>query len=375
MNIRQALPILLAALCLPSIGAANDDSFIPADGADVGEQLFSLNVSGEPAEAWNTGWSFTFDNDVLARRDWDRDYTGGVSVELSGARASAYRFSAGHALEWINDKLDRNGTSEDLPSSNAIQFGVLMFTPEDFRNKVAQAGDRPYANLVFLSNSRFELDSGSRRAYQTSFTVGVLGSGFGEALQRAAHRVSASATPVGYGRQISDGGEFTARYSFSRQSLLRSRTGAQGRSFQLKYAVGGSVGYLTEGSGTIAVRWGTASSRWWEFAPTLNNYVPAPNPRMNGYNNRSRESYFWASATLRAKAYDAFLQGQFRSSRVTYANDDINQMVGELSIGWTVKLSRELTLSQSVHYQTQQVRRGVAARDHAWGSFSVARNF
>ena len=367
MKATQLSLVLTAVLAVSPLRSA-------AEPLDVSGPV-TFRVVGNPTEARNSGWSVAFDNDVLARPDSDQDYTGGFSVELNGRRATEYPLSVNRALEWINGRFDRQGRREALPTSHAIQLGVLLFTPDDFRKTRTRAGDRPFANLVFFGNSQFTLDARAGRAYQTTLTVGILGSGIGELLQSTVHRAAGSATPVGYERQISDGGELTARYTFARQSLITSRRTPSGRAMELKFALEGSVGYLTEGSATIAARWGATSSPWWQFAPTLSNYLRAPTPRLYKWENGARESYFWASATLRAKAYDSFLRGQFRDSLVTHSSSDIDHIVGELSMGWTVTLSRDLTFSQSIHYQTQQIRRGAGARDHAWGSFSVARSF
>jgi len=44
-------------------------------------------------EPLNTGWALYVDNDLIVNTDNDKDYTGGIALTLSGARAKQYFWS------------------------------------------------------------------------------------------------------------------------------------------------------------------------------------------------------------------------------------------------------------------------------------------
>ncbi len=62
------------------------------------------------------------------------------------------------------------------------------------------------------------------------------------------------------------------------------------------------------------MRAGRFNSPWWGFAPELTDYMAAPVPTEN-YRG-GRELYVFLGARVKARAYNAFLQGQFRDSDV-----------------------------------------------------------
>jgi len=70
-------------------------------------------------------------------------------------------------------------------------------------------------------------------------------------VQETIHKFTGSEQPTGYGYQISDGGELTARYSVTRQQLLASIGNGTGRTLDLKYSLQGDIEYLTQASATF----------------------------------------------------------------------------------------------------------------------------
>ena len=165
-----------------------------------------------------------------------------------------------------------------------------------------------------------------------------------------------SERPRGYEHQISAGGEPTARYTLARHRLwIADPSGA----LDVKTTVQGSIGYLTEASAAISMRVGRFNTAWWSFAPELTDYVAPPVPAESA---RSRsgpgELYFFAGARIKARAYNAFLQGQFRDSAVTYSWGEIEPLVAQAWIGVVTQIFEQTQLSYTLNYQSGGTSRG-----------------
>jgi hypothetical protein len=346
-----ALAVLAAALVLPATHASAQD------------------------DAWRTwapeseisGVRLHIDNDLFAGRNLDRDYTGGVAITLSGTAARDGLLSLDPVLTRIDDLFER---SEPASVRHARQIGLIAFTPSDIITGEAQQTDRPYASLLFASNGRVRVDADDRGAWSSSLTVGVLGLHFAETLHDVVHKAVGSEEPQGYEHQISAGGEPTARYMLARHDLVYADP--TGR-IDVKTTVEGSVGFLTETSAAISMRIGRFDTPWWSFAPELADYIAAPTPVESP--DVQREVYFFAGARITARAYNAFLQGQFRHSDVRYAYDEIEPVVGHAWIGVMTQLFANTELSYALHYQTAELRDGKAARDAFWGGVQLAHSF
>ena len=105
----------------------------------------------------------------------------------------------------------------------------------------------------------------------------------------------------------------------------------------VKTTVQGSVGFLTETSAAVSLRVGRFDTPWWSFAPELTDYIAAPTP-VEVAAACSARLYFFAGARVKARAYNAFLQGQFRHSDVRYSYDEIEPLVAEAWIGVVTQL-------------------------------------
>ena len=347
-------------------------------GAATHPMLSEMPTDVEFSEPRRTGWSFNVDNDLLARQDRDRDYTGGFSVTLNGSRARDFALSLDPALSWINRRVPLPGFSLAQfmrERRHSMQFGLIAFTPDDITADGPIHDDRPYANLAFLSNTQHALHPNRRVAYQSTFTVGLLGSPLGEWVQRGIHGISDGTTPRGYDNQISDGGEPTARYAIARHALLRSG-GTDRRGYDLKLATEGSVGYLTEASAALGLRWGRIKSPWWSSTSEFADYIAQPAAAQSRYSEsvEGRELYFWAGIKLRARAYNALLQGQFRDSVVTRSSADLNHLLAEASVGLTTELAG-LRVSYAMRFQTPEIKSGTGARGLVWAGVSITKHF
>lgn len=208
MSAASRLSLLVAAaLCaaVPALGSPTLTSAHSAGGAD------------------ERGWAVHVDNDLFAFAGEDRDYTAGVAFTLGGDVARAHTLSLEPLLTWIDrksgfDRLERGAGVE----GRALEFGLTLFTPNDLGARHPIRGDRPYADLLYVSSSKLGQDESGRVAYQSSVTLGVLGLPFAGSLHRAVHDVAGGVEPMGYANQISAGGEPTARYSVARYALLGS---------------------------------------------------------------------------------------------------------------------------------------------------------
>jgi hypothetical protein len=313
-----------------------------------------------------TGVRIQLDNDLFAGRDQDRDYTGGFAVAISGSAARDGLLS----LDPILARLDSLGGPQDPEVHYARQVGLMAFTPQDIVSREAQHDDRPYASLLFTSNGRVRVEPDNRTAWSSSLTIGVIGLSLTDRLQSVIHDVVGSEDPAGYSHQISAGGEPTARYTLARHSLWIANPNG---TLDVKTTVQGSVGYLTETSAAISMRLGRFDSPWWSFTPELTDYIAAPTPSVS---NKSRpEMYVFLGARVKARAYNAFLQGQFRDSAVTYSASELEPVLAEAWIGVVTQLMNQTQISYSLNYQTAEISHGPAARDALWGAVQLTHNF
>jgi hypothetical protein len=308
------------------------------------------------------------DNDLFAGGEKDRDYTGGMGITISGERARDGLLSLDPLLRRLDELSTPNASDANV--HYARQIGLMAFTPSDTLVTEVQPDDRPYASLLFLSNGRVRVDADDRGAWTSSLTIGVLGLSVSESLHSAVHELVGSERPRGYDHQISAGGEPTARYTLARQSLwIADPSGL----VDVKTTVQGSVGFLTETSASISLRAGRFNSPWWGFAPELTDYMAAPVPS-ESYRG-GRELYVFAGARVKARAYNAFLQGQFRHSDVSYSANEIEPLLAEAWIGVVTQLLDQTQLSYSLHYQTAELRDGPASRDSLWGAVQLTHAF
>lgn len=334
-------------------------------------------VAGIPHEGgqekYNAGWSFYFDNDVFAPKNQDDDYTYGLALTLAGRRAREWPVS----LDGLLARVDALGAVDCHPFIlHSLQTGVVAFTPSEITDPSLIPGDRPYASIVYLANGRNYIRDRSHPVYQTGFSIGVLGLRVAGALQNALHRTMGIDEAEGWPHQIADGGEPTFRYTIARQDLLASNFQTGATEYEFKSSFAGSVGYLTDASAAVSLRWGRINTPWWSFPPERVEYIAEPAPVIGGPDIRpgSRELYFWSGVKIRARLYNAFLQGQFRDSELDYDYRDLHPFIGEAWAGVTAQFTEEYRLSWVVRYQTAELRVEPGERDVLWGTLFLSRD-
>ena len=366
---RRAVPIIVGLL----LSSLSVSARAEVDQEATLEQLVRHAASPPATEA--SSWSLVLDNDLFSPEGTDRDYTGGFAVALHGAQAARYWWSLDRILRLIDAPLFAGSAQwRSVSPVHGLQAGFMIFTPQNLASSAVIAGDRPYASLLFLSNARDYVEADERRSRYSGLTVGILGLHATTEVQAAVHRVMGDVQPHGSGNQISEGGELTARF-LTGGSQLRAQRLLGSKSAELKTTWEMSAGYLTEASYAVTARLGLIDSPWWTFNPERFDYISQPAPVAEPRAGSRGELYFWAGAKVRLRAYNAFLQGQFRDSAYTLGAGDINHVIGEAWLGVTSRLSNATQISYVVRYQTAEVRTAAGHRSPVWGGLTISHFF
>ena len=338
--------------------------------------LAAPNTASAAAEARerDRGWTVHVDNDLFAFADRDRDYTAGVSFTLGGADARTHALSLSSALDRVNART-RFGAGRQA-EGDALEIGLLLFTPQDLAAAHALPDDRPYANLMYVASSTLAQSEDGDRAFQSSLTLGVLGLPVAERLHRTVHDVFGSVEPNGYAHQIADGGEPTFRYAVSRYRLLAGGT-ARGAPYSLRLGTGASIGYITEAGAEVAFRVGRTPLPWWHTSLASSDYAGQPPIRARTPPRRGGgvHTLVEAGAKARVRLYNSFLEGQFRDSDVTFERSEVNHVLFEAWLGVTTALPNGMSVSYTVRHQTEELRTGRGARGFSWASIGFAQRF
>lgn len=330
-------------------------AFAAAGGSDVRAEVAQAPLErGAHSRVRETSrFELVIDNDLFAGRGADRDYTGGFGMTVPLVCP----------LRRLSNRLGRAGT----PLARA---GLVVFTPDDIARPDAIADDRPYANLLYVDVSRYAVDSTGLWARQSTLTLGLLGTPVAESMQSAIHRSMDLVEPRGFSHQIADGGEPTGRFAVSRYRLLSARAAGPLR-LDAKLSLEGSLGYLTDAAVSVGARFGRFRSPWWTFSDGLSDYAAQP-PLPASYG--AAEWFVFAGVQARARAYNAFLRGQFRSSDVVVSRDNVQSLLGQAWIGLVADTGR-WRARYTLRFQTTELRRGQGSRTSFWGGLAIARSF
>ncbi len=315
----------------------------------------------------SSAWALAFDNDLLAPGHRDRDYTYGMNLTYSGTSAEDADISLKSPLAAIDAALGTDHFVDKGVNNYSVEVGLYGFTPKELGRTTINETDRPYASLVYLSSSHEQIDTDKNVAWNTTLTIGVLGLGFVGDLQNAAHQQTSSEDARGWNHQISDGGELTGRYVIARQQYLDSFSD----SVEVKSTVQASVGYLTETSWGLSFRAGKIISPWASFNPDLISYGEKSTYSNN--TSTTNEHYFWAGFTLKARFYNAFLQGQFRDSDFSYSYSGLRPLIAEGWAGYTYAFRQGYRVSYVLRAQTSEIKHGDGDRNVVWGGLIFAK--
>lgn len=322
-----------------------------------------------------TGLDFRIDNDGLSLGKEDKDYTGGLSLTLTGPHATGHVLSLDPALGYLDTALGVTPTAADT-TVHGFGIGLMAFTPEDITTTGPLPDDRPYASLLYISNTRQHLRLEAGTSVVTTLTLGLLGTKFPGELQDAFHGVTHSKRARGWNNQISHGGEPTFRYRIALQDMPWSHMPRRGPGFDIKTAVQASLGYVTEVAWSLSGRWGQVRSPWWTFNPQLALYGEtwAPAAFRDAY--AAQNDFYWLGGiTLHLRAYNALLQGQSRDNPVELDGDALNAAIGEAWTGVTMGFRNGLRLSYILRGQTSDIDTGTADRNPVWGTLTLGYIF
>ena len=318
-------------------------------------------------------WTLHVDNDLFASGHRDQDYTAGIAFTLHGDGARNHRLSPSRILDFADRATGFAAVRRDaLPEGEAFELGLLVFSPQDLAATQALPDDRPYASLLYVASSKLALDEPRRAAFQSSLAIGFLGLPLAEQFHRGIHAIVGSPEPGGYDHQVSDGGEPTFMYAASRYLLLASG-GLRGQPYSVRLGVGANVGYITEANIEIAFR---TNAPWWESSAAAADYSGHPQidgpPLSIGDHPRVQLE---AGAKLHARVYNAFLEGQFRHSDVTFGSSGLERMLVDVWLAATTVLPNGFSVSYAVHRQTAEIETGRGARAFTWASIGFAQRF
>jgi hypothetical protein len=364
--------LVCVLLLLSAIGAAR-----AADETPCARTTSSDVAQVTPSEPTGVGAGLVLDEHLLTDGSRDQDYDGGGEVTISGQHAGLPGRVLDRALGFIDGRTcpgDRFA-APDWSTAHAFSAGLLVFTPRDLSASAVINGDRPYASEFFISAGRRYTSPDTDVAYDSSLTVGMLGLAAAQSVQRALHRLTDSIEPQGWAHQTSAGGEPTVRYSAARQALLGTFGGGAWYG-DSKWTAAGSLGTVTEGSLAVNARWGRIESPWWAFSPEEETYVqetqPVPPPLGR---DASAEIFAFAGARAKLRAYNAFLQGQFRHSDLTYDEGQLNQVLGEAWAGVELRTSGGWAMQYLARWESPELRSGLGSRSIVWGSIEISRAF
>ena len=336
-----------------------------ASTAEEPDQELADTDTGQTASLRHDGWRVTLDNDILTGRTIDRDYTGGIGFTYSGTQARDNPVS----LDKLREVLAR-GLHSRSPADGAgkeryysQQVGLMLFTPDDISSTAPVYDDRPYASLLFMSNSAVDIGRVRDSMLISRLTIGILGLDLAADIQRALHAVTDSDVPNGWDHQVSAGGEPALMLELARRDALYASDTQQ-------WMAGWDVviGSLTEADASIGWRAGDLHSPWWSSVPSQARYIEQSMPVFGAPEG---EWFVYAGAKLRLIAYNALLQGQFRYSEVTIADNDLERLVAEYWGGIAFYFAGHYTLDMYLRGNTAEFN-GTNSRSANWAGIGLS---
>ncbi|WP_231591680.1 lipid A deacylase LpxR family protein [Cellvibrio sp. pealriver] len=366
---------LIIGLLLSNNTSAKTKDYLAQQDPEWLQLAASIENEKQPNVYWHEhrrtatrSWAIAFDNDILVPGHRDQDYTYGLNFTQTGESVRHAAISLNKPLLLIDNWLGFQHGSISTQETYSREIGLFGFTPEDITLEKPNSDDRPYASLIYLSSSREQVDLVENLAWKSTLTLGFLGTGLVGELQNVAHQGTAGKEAKGWDNQISEGGELTGRYLIARQQYFDNDSDT----LEIKSTWQASIGYLTETSWSLSMRAGQIHSPWSSFNPELASYG-----EKSSYSSNAKsvsERYFWAGVALKARAYNAFLQGQFRDSLVSYEHHELRPVLIEAWLGYTFAFKQGYRISYVLRGHSSEIERGAGDRNLLWGGIIIARN-
>ena len=83
----------------------------------------------------------------------------------------------------------------------------------------------------------------------------------------------------------------------------------------------------------------------------------------------------FAGARAKLRVYNAFLQGQFRHSDLTYGKGDLSKALADVWAGVEWRTSSGWALQYLARWESPELRWGPASRSFTWGSIEISKSF
>jgi hypothetical protein len=339
--------------------------------------LFTITQSASAQDVSNEAImaSFYLDNDILTGNQNDRDYTGGLAFTFSGADAAKHPFSLDSSLDWANkissvDSVLSSSFKFNAQTLHSCELGLVTFTPKLLTAEEPIFDDRPYASLLYLSNTQIHFNNDKSKTMITSLSFGFLGLSLAGDIQNGIHRAVGSEVANGWHNQISNGGEPTFKYSVA----LQTHYDTDNDFLQLTTLSGLSIGYITEATFGVSLRTGIIKTPPWTFNVYNGNYgekAMVTTPTTNGLN----EFFLVAGANVKARAYNSLLQGQFRESSVSYSDNEIEHLIYESWLGLGCEFQSGVRISYLLRHQSSELKVGLGNRSFTYGELIVSYKF
>ncbi|GAB1263467.1 lipid A deacylase LpxR family protein [Aurantivibrio infirmus] len=338
--------------------------------AEAGHES-SISSPKKPTNAW----AIAFENDVLVGGNRDKDYTYGLSLSFRGNKAESFLINpypmqrAFENIFWPQDTESQDQGYDFLDEEIlSLEFGIYSFTPDDIEIDQVINDDRPYASLIYLESSKERINPLANTSWTSSLSIGLLGTNLAGSAQNSVHKITGSKKANGWRNQISDGGELTAKYTLARQKII----GQHSANVEIKTTSQIAIGYLTEFSYGVSFRLGKIHSAWWSFDPDLASYGERSNN--SAFYSKVREHYAWGGFTLKYRAYNAFLQGQFRDSDHQFSSNKLNHNLVEAWLGYTLNFNHGYRISYYIRGHSSEIKKGKGNRNLVWGGLIFSKS-
>lgn len=335
--------------------------------------LFSTNLYAQqvthqaflPTEIYiGNSFLLNLDNDKFSglALDEDRDYTNGIAFSLNTFKLNKSPFhkmnTAILSYAWKRFHPRRNTEEEQLiPLAGGLSLWGLTYTPCNIATSSVVFDDRPYAGVQLLETRIRLFDQKLNRVHSLGIAYGALATPIAKWAQRIVHTYgNIRPLPEGWPNQISHPWEPTLLINYQRDRIWQSARDTSNIAFaDLRESISFDVGYRVVGSfgytGRIGYKWGEKDAS--------NLFIYA----------RLRAYYL---------AYDATLQGQFRSSVHTLEFVDIKHLRGEFAVGFGTQWDfgkTSLMMGYGFYGMTPEASYPNHIRNHNWGSFVLGWGF
>lgn len=284
--------------------------------------------------------SFKWSNDVIFETDYY--YTNGLQFEFY------FPFLESNPINYIL-----------LPSSdNAIEYYGLtltqdLFTPTEVADTSTLRADRPYAAYILLGSEKISYDRKEQLRIYSAFEIGIIGeSAYGKETQNGIHDwLPTTSTLFTWLNQIKD--DFAINYTAEIEKGFWN-----GSWFNVNGITSTKLGtpftYLDAG-----------------FSARAGKYNHNYHPDFAMSSDHEWQSYLFADMRGRFVLFNATLQGGLFNDKSIYTIDDINNWVGDFSLG-IAAIYKYVKLDFGVHYVTPEFPGG---KEHKYGYLNIRVGF